>query len=419
MSWPTVSRILAVLDELARRPLWPGFDPRATPLVIYDGQDTWLTRHPHPPAPFRWRPEATVWGMTGLHDSVRASTATRVDGVPTAALMLAAPLAGLGPSELAAACIHEAFHVFQADQYPNWVSDTGAMFRYPLGDVSGLVRRRLETEAWRRAQSAENASARRGWALAALRYRRQRFLGLPVACAAFERGTELSEGLAQYVEYCALGRTWAEVPLAGWAPDQIRLRCYTLGAVMARLLDDVMPQWQRRIGAAPSLDALLAEALAGQGDVQDFTPAEHRAIGAVARQDSAAAERDRQNLLASLSSAGGPRVIVHAATPLRPLGLDPSNCRQLDVRQLLHTRWLHVGSGRLDIEMRGGKALTRAAGEHPLYSGFAEVVLFGAAEVRELGPGAQRLAWHGDGVSIIGEVDRVRTEGEAVVLDVS
>lgn len=418
MSWPAVRQILAMLDELARQPLWPGFDPRATPLLIYDGQDTWLTRHPHPPAPFRWRPEAALWGMAGLADSVRASTATLVDGVPTAALMLAAPMAGLGPSELAAACIHEAFHVFQADQCPHWVSDTGAMFRYPLGDVSGLARRRLETEAWRRAQSAESPSARRGWAFAALRYRHQRFLGLPAECAAFERGTELSEGLAQYVEYRALGRARAEVPLAGWAPDQVRLACYALGAVMARLLDEVMPEWPRRVGAAPSLDALLAEALADTEAAQDFTPAEHRAIGAAAHRDNAAAERDRQNRLASLSSAGGPRVIVRAATPLRPLGLDPSNCRQLDARQLLHTRWLHVGSERLDIEMLGGQALTRAAGEHPLYSGFAEVVLFGAT-VPELGPGARRLAWHTDGLSITGEVDCVRTEGEAVVLDVS
>jgi len=34
------------------RSFWPGFDPLAVPLALYDGQATWLFRHPHPPPEF-------------------------------------------------------------------------------------------------------------------------------------------------------------------------------------------------------------------------------------------------------------------------------------------------------------------------------------------------------------------------------
>ncbi len=40
---------VAELDRMAERPLWPGFDPRAIPLEVFEGGRTWIA----PPAPSR------------------------------------------------------------------------------------------------------------------------------------------------------------------------------------------------------------------------------------------------------------------------------------------------------------------------------------------------------------------------------
>lgn len=66
---PALQALLAEFDRQAAKALWPGFDPRRTPLAIYDGRVTWLVRHPSPP--------------------------------------------GVDARHLAGVMIHEAFHVFQ------------------------------------------------------------------------------------------------------------------------------------------------------------------------------------------------------------------------------------------------------------------------------------------------------------------
>ncbi|MEZ0472304.1 hypothetical protein [Luteimonas salinilitoris] len=61
-SGPAQERPLAAADlerEVARlaaehagEGLWPGFDPLAVPLAVYDGKRTFLFRHPSPPEGF-------------------------------------------------------------------------------------------------------------------------------------------------------------------------------------------------------------------------------------------------------------------------------------------------------------------------------------------------------------------------------
>lgn len=413
----TVRTIREALDELSRQPLWPAFEPSEIPVVIYDGEDTWLLRHPHPGFPFgRWADSEDLWMMPGLHDSVRANTATIVDGVPTAALMLAS-LAGRSPLEAAAVCIHEMFHVFQRDHYPTWVGDVGAMFLYPLSDPALLTMRRLETEAWRRAQAASDPSARHGWARTALRCRAARFLALPPACPAFERGTELSEGLAQYVEHRALGITHVTLPAEGYPPDQARGRCYAIGALMGTLLDEVAPGWPGAVDASAGLDGLLDAALGQAGAAWEFTAAEHEHIAQRAHADDSAFTHHREQRLRDVRSEPGHRIVLRGRTPLRTQGFDPSNCLQLNAATVLHTRFLHVTSAHLELEVLGGKALTRAAGEHALFGGLAEVVCVGLSHLPVLAPGTTHLAWRGDGVSIQGEADRLTIRDNDLVID--
>ena len=45
--------IVSEMDALAAEPLWPGFQPKAVPLAIFDNDTTWLFRHPAPPPDFQ------------------------------------------------------------------------------------------------------------------------------------------------------------------------------------------------------------------------------------------------------------------------------------------------------------------------------------------------------------------------------
>src|SRR5687768_10204511 len=40
----------SALAVTARAPLWPGFEPLRVPLAIFDGERTYLFRHPSPPS---------------------------------------------------------------------------------------------------------------------------------------------------------------------------------------------------------------------------------------------------------------------------------------------------------------------------------------------------------------------------------
>src|ERR1700682_2010132 len=79
---PRVLAVLAELDRMAARPLWPGFEPREVPLEIFDRARTWLLRHPRPPAefaPVSGRAGALVF--EGRHESLRANTSIELAGV--------------------------------------------------------------------------------------------------------------------------------------------------------------------------------------------------------------------------------------------------------------------------------------------------------------------------------------------------
>jgi hypothetical protein len=53
--------VIAASDRMASQNLWPGFDPRTIPVAIFDGERTFLFRHPAPPSGF-----ATLPGAPGV-----------------------------------------------------------------------------------------------------------------------------------------------------------------------------------------------------------------------------------------------------------------------------------------------------------------------------------------------------------------
>ena len=352
------------------RALWPGFEPLGIPLAIYDGERTHLFRHP-----------AGAQVFEGRHPAVNANTSAEIGGTVTATLMADRPgPTPATPAELAAVALHEAFHVFQRRRHPGWQADEGALLLYPVDDAKLLGRRRLESEALRRALADPGKAA--CWARQFLAFRRERFAGIDPAFAAYERGTELNEGLAQYIQLLAAGQT-PEIPAEELPAADVRHRIYTIGPAIAFLLDRLRPGWQASLEADDKqlLEDLLAP-VAKEGDCA-LTPAEIERVERAAREDTAAIRASRTGLRKEFDARPGWRVVVQAAEgkPLWPQGFDPLNVALVD-GGLLHTRFVQLGndSGKIEaIDSEGTdlEALTEGIGPHPLFNGVRRAAIAG------------------------------------------
>ena len=361
------------------RPLWPGFEPLGIPLAIYDGQRTYLFRHPAPPEGF-----SPVY--EGRHPAVNANTSQDIGGVSTATLMADRPGT---PAELAAVALHEAFHVFQRRKHPGWQANEADLLVYPVDDAKLLARRRLESEALRQALADPKAAG--CWARQFLAFRRERFAAIDPAFAAYERGTELNEGLAQYIQLQAAGRT-PEIPAEEFAAAEVRHRAYTIGPAIAFLLDRLRPGWQAALEANDKQH--LEDLLAGiDGEGCAFTPAEIERFERVAREDTAAIRMGRTERRKAFDNRPGWRVVIKAAEgkPLWPQGFDPLNVHLVD-GGLLHTRFLKLGNDAgkieaIDSEGTDLEALTEGIGPHPLFNGVRRAVIGGLpkAEIKSEG----------------------------------
>jgi hypothetical protein len=397
-------RIMAEVDRLASLDLWPGFDPRAIPVAIFDGERTLLFRHPSPPDGFVDLPDMPkVRAFLGRHPQVTANSSVLLEGVWTATLMPPASSATAG--DRAALLIHEVFHVHQRTHHPSWSANEVELFTYPVDDRDVLARRRLEMEALRRALGAEHTAEAGCWAAEALSHRSARYALLSEGAIGYERTSELNEGLATYVEHRAKGTPDADllsehdVP-----PEAVRQGTYHTGAALGRLLDHFEPAWRRALADADDrhLDRLLGEALGtGPSEGCVIPENEHAEIVAGAARDIAKLVARREQERSDLLDAPGRRVVVVAGSqPLFPQGFDPLNVQTVRPGEILHTRFLRVGNDHGFVEVMGRRALTEAAGDHPLFNGVRTVTLTGL-------PGDPVM--ERDGVIVI-EHDSVRGE---------
>jgi hypothetical protein len=377
--------VVAEMDRLARRDLWPGFDASTIPLAIYDGERTLLFRHPAPPAGFQPLAGATaVWAYPGRLASVTANSSVEIGGVSTATLMPAAGSVSL--QQRAGVLIHEAFHVHQSQHYPSWQANEVELFTYPFDQPELLALRRMEAEALRRALTADDVPYSACWARVALDLRRARFDRMAPGAVGYERGIERYEGLAHYVESRATEvADSAVMPSADFAADAIRQRGYATGNAIARLLDRFWSSWRSlRDHDSTALDTLLAQALAATDTGRTacaLTASQRRRFEASAAADvedlhgRLAAQRD-----AFLQQPGWTVVVDATAHPLFPHGFDPLNVQRGQRGEVLHTRWLRLGNGAGTIEVLGHAALSEAAGEHPLFNGLHRLTIAGLAD---------------------------------------
>jgi len=375
--------LVAEADRMAEGDLWPGFAPRTMPVAIYDGRRTWLFRHPSAPEGFAAVPgHPGTHVFPGRHPAVTANTSTELGGTTTAVLLLDAVRASR--TALAATLVHEQFHVFEHRRHPAWTANEVELFTYPATDSEALALRRLETAALRRALTTGSEEAAACWGREALGARARRFARLSSGAVAYERGVEVVEGLAEYVEYRARNaRTAAVLPRASYPPDAVRQRGYAVGLAFALLLDRFDPAWREGFERRDSttLDRLLEDALrertAGPRPCA-FGAAMAEASLRDAGRDVAALRAERSALQRTFLSRPGWRLVIEAEhPPLYPEGFDPLNVRRLSDAEVLHTRWLKLSGPAGTVEVMGRGVLTRAAGAHPLFEGVRSLVVTG------------------------------------------
>jgi len=377
--------LVAKVEQLGRRQIWPGFDPRSLPLALYTGEHTLLFRHPQPPpgfTPVVDHPAVAVF--PGQHAAVRAHTAVALGGWQTATILLTHH-GRRTRTDLAALIIHELFHVYQRTHHPDWTANEAELFVYPVDDGEHLSLRCLETAALQRALAARTPAMAARWTATAMQMRRTRFARLPVGAIAYERGNELQEGLATYVEWrTAWPARRPRLPVGGFAAADVRGRGYVIGHVLATLLDRLAPEWPQELKASAtgSLDELVQAALhVLSPEPMRFAPhvwAAARARAAEEIQDLAA---DRTVQLARFQAEPGWRITIQTEEghPLWPHGFDPSRVQRLTPTQVLHERWLQLGNDAATLEVRDRTALTEAAGTHPLFHGVRRLEVTGLA----------------------------------------
>lgn len=374
---------------------WPRFDPRDIPLAIYDGTHTYLFRHPKVPEGFVRADDDESGSLVfdGRHPAMTANSSAEIGGVMTATLLIEDIDQERDSASLAGIAIHEAFHVFQRLRYPAWAANEGVLFTYPVDGPALLSLRRLETEALRRALEATDSQESECWARLALSHRAERFSEMDAEFTDYERGTELNEGLATYVQHKADGRGTVKVPTEGFAATEIRSRAYVTGAALAMLIDRIDPGWPNLFdtNSRHSLDQILQSRLnsgaRSRTGACEFTPAETQAAEEQARRDVAAVNAARVERRARFDDRGPWRLVIRAAEgrPLWPEGFDPLNVENIQ-GGVLHTRFLRLGNDQGDLEAIDTgdvdiEALTVAAGSHPLFNGIKEVTIAGLPEI--------------------------------------
>jgi hypothetical protein len=368
-------------DRITADPLWPGFEAKQIPVEIYDGRQTWLFRHPHPPETFVESPQHEgVFVVVGQHPSVRANTSVELGGVQTATVILEPSRKPL--RELAALIAHECFHVYQREHHPKWIANEAHLFAYPLDNAGALQRRLMETESLRRALLEHEPRGTACWIAEALRMRDQRFAALPPNAVAYERAAELNEGLANYIQVRAAGREASfALPQGDFAVDAVRDRSYQIGTALALLLDRVAPGWQAGFSAG-SLDELLKSKTYFAAAPCSFTDTEEASLLARAGSAVSALKERRSRLKADFLAAKGYRfeVVTDPQHPLVAEGFDPSNATAVGGGGILHRRYVKLGNDDGTVEITARPALTQDAGSQPLADGVRQIIVTGLAQ---------------------------------------
>lgn len=220
----------------SNNPVWPGWDARKTPILIYfpERQDL-LVNHPKPPAgfvkyagpirspigPIYLKNGATIMQDDGQNTSIPVggvetlviadtlstrrqwaeSLAPQITANPTKADETVSDNLHPNPYDSMVMFAHEAFHVYQRQVASEKGGSERTLEMYPSLSVENNVGFALESECLSKALAAKSSEDVRGEALKWLSVRLWRRSMIGREAGEYEDGTEFSEGTAKYVEY--------------------------------------------------------------------------------------------------------------------------------------------------------------------------------------------------------------------------
>jgi hypothetical protein len=326
--------------EQAADDLWPGFDLTRRPFLVYrTGRWALLVAAKEAPEgfvapPASWPPLGRPrWLLPGGREGWIGQLVFDVQVGDARAVAVGLPeqkpqIPGVEELSYEAVAlgfvVHESFHQYQHERFGEipW----GREERYPILDGENGALAALEMRVLADALRAMRAGDEEGWTRAARAFvavRETRWKRASDLVVRFERGLELQEGTAKYVEVVAVatagrvagesrvepGRSarecFGEHDAAGLvladlqgrltggvlSPDDVaRNRIYPVGATLCLLLDRLDPGWRRdaeRAGAEFSLFGMVEDSLRAAGE------------GGDARFEEVAAEHDLAGLRAA------------------------------------------------------------------------------------------------------------------------
>jgi hypothetical protein len=358
---------LRLVAKQAGPQLWPGWEPLATPLAIYKGEEmTVLIGHPSPPAGFRRVAAEGLSAAVLVSDSTagfaHANTVQPFAGALTSFFSYQDFMSASAPEALALA-IHELFHAQETRIAPGKFGDIQVVLwgQYPEFSARNRALLALEAQTLRAAIDAEDEAQARRQAAEFLALRAERRKELEPSLARYESGEEASEGLAQYIELRALellpgagGPAGAEAA-AGVARrldalknlsalPRDRDRFYALGMAQGAVLDRLRPGWKLEYQSSPLLlDELLARAAEPLTSAQTAALLDKLAYPQVlAEQEKLVEQRTEEGIqrLTRLLSGSGLRVVFEPG-PLKNhvelRGFNPNGSVMLSPARVAHT----------------------------------------------------------------------------------
>ena len=324
--------------------LWPGWDPGATPLGVYQqGQYVAVLGAKEMGAPFKLDPAssaadplfvAPASGFPGLHF---VNTTANIGG-HNVALISADDLMSKATTEEAAAFgIHELFRSYELKITPKKQADLTVLLfgKYPDFATRNRVLMQMEADSLLDALRASDTEQSTKHVAEFLGARAERRKGLADEVVRFESNEEASEGLAGYVEYRLLETAFPakkdlrEQKVAALAKirelprDREQERFVLLGMAEALLLDRLRPEWKKEF---ESSDAMLDELL---GRITSPAP-ELRAWGQALPEEQAKVrkwEEEGTRRIGLMMNQKGRKVVIEvgkAKAHLKLRALNPS-----------------------------------------------------------------------------------------------
>ncbi|MBN1273061.1 MAG: hypothetical protein JXB26_12395 [Candidatus Aminicenantes bacterium] len=224
----------------------------------------------------------------------------------------------------------------------------------------------METEAFKRAVTAQNDKKALGWLREVLKWRDKRYRLLDDTLVNYEGELQRFEGLADYIEKTSGGKKLTQVPVdPGFAPAAIRHLGYLLGRWSAAILDRLEPGWKNRIesGEVQYLHELLRKIARTSDRECEFSDREQELFFKEAKNDVENRKSTVQKLQKEFNSLAGYQIqIIASQEPLRLLMFFADRTEALSEKELLHSSIVMLRNEKASVTVRGLMSITENNG---------------------------------------------------------